>query len=397
LSERDATTENRNFRRYRQFVRGAALVIAIVLLRRGYGAIAVPGLSPFIALASMLAIRAFHVVALLGLAITVVVLVHPRWYCRWLCPMGLCGEGASRLGRHFGRKTPKAIPLGQWILWLTLGGALFGRPLLLWLDPLAIFSGLFSLKTAGSISGVWLLALPATVVLLLSVAWPYIWCGRLCPLGALQYLLALPGRRWHKRTGWTSDSGLVLGRRAILGAAVGAVSASALKAVGTPVSRPLRPPGALDEPEFLGACVRCGNCLRACPSQIIQPDLGGHGLTSLLSPILSFADDYCREDCVACTSVCPSGALSHVLVHVKPRHRIGVPKVDMNICLLGEDRECAECRRWCPYGAIRYVFSESEYCLKPQIDEAKCNGCGACEKVCPTSPQKAIVVRPLPV
>jgi len=78
----------------------------------------------------------------------------------------------------------------------------------------------------------------------------------------------------------------------------------------------------------------------------------------------------------------------------KPQMRLGLPKVDMNVCLLGEDRECAECRRWCPYGAIRYVFSEASYTLIPVIDTKKCTGCGACEMACPTKPGKAIVVVP---
>jgi MinD superfamily P-loop ATPase len=62
----------------------------------------------------------------------------------------------------------------------------------------------------------------------------------------------------------------------------------------------------------------------------------------------------------------------------------------MNVCLLGDERECAECKRWCPYGAIRYVFSEAEYTLIPTIEREKCNGCGACEAYCPTQPKKAI-------
>jgi ferredoxin len=151
----------------------------------------------------------------------------------------------------------------------------------------------------------------------------------------------------------------------------------------------------VDEQAFLGLCVRCGNCIRACPTHIITPDLGGHGLTSLMSPVLSFSEGYCREDCVVCTGVCPSDALRPLAIEDKPAIQIGRPAVDMDICLLGADRECAECRRWCPYDAIRYVFSESEYCLVPRIDAAKCNGCGACENVCPTKPKKAIVVAAL--
>jgi NAD-dependent dihydropyrimidine dehydrogenase PreA subunit len=78
----------------------------------------------------------------------------------------------------------------------------------------------------------------------------------------------------------------------------------------------------------------------------------------------------------------------------KPDIQIGLAKVDMNLCLLGEDNECSACMRWCPYNAIRYVFIEAEYTLVPVIDTEKCNGCGACEIACPTNPRKAIRVFP---
>lgn len=64
----------------------------------------------------------------------------------------------------------------------------------------------------------------------------------------------------------------------------------------------------------------------------------------------------------------------------------------MDLCLLREDRECSACMRWCPYNAIRYVFSEVEYALVPVIDAERCNGCAVCEKACPTGPYKAIGV-----
>ena len=64
----------------------------------------------------------------------------------------------------------------------------------------------------------------------------------------------------------------------------------------------------------------------------------------------------------------------------------------MEICILGDDRECSKCRNWCPYDAITLKFSEEEYTLVPQIDLSKCPGCGACQVACPTSPEKAIVI-----
>ena len=164
--------------------------------------------------------------------------------------------------------------------------------------------------------------------------------------------------------------------------------------VARPPQGPLRPPGALDEATFVGVCIRCGNCLRVCPADIVRPDQGKHGIAGLLTPTLHFQADYCREDCVRCTQVCPSGALTALALDDKPRVSIGFPKVDMNVCLLGEDRECAMCRNWCPYEAIKYVFSEETYSLSPVVDPRRCNGCGACENACPTSPTKSIVVVP---
>jgi formate hydrogenlyase subunit 6/NADH:ubiquinone oxidoreductase subunit I len=143
--------------------------------------------------------------------------------------------------------------------------------------------------------------------------------------------------------------------------------------------------------------MRCGNCLRVCPSQIIERDVGQNNWANLFTPILSFDNDYCHEDCIRCTEVCPSGALVPLSLKKKPDIRIGFPQVDMNVCLLGDDRECSVCKRLCPYDAIHYVFSEEEYTLVPKIDPHKCNGCGACEAACPTEPQKAIVMLPSPV
>jgi formate hydrogenlyase subunit 6/NADH:ubiquinone oxidoreductase subunit I len=115
----------------------------------------------------------------------------------------------------------------------------------------------------------------------------------------------------------------------------------------------------------------------------------------LWTPVVSFRDDYCREDCTRCTEVCPSGAIVPLNVGDKGSVRIGVPRVDMNVCLLSIDRECSVCARWCPYGAIRYRFSQTEYTLTPEIDFNRCNGCGACEAACPTRPERAIVILPV--
>lgn len=156
----------------------------------------------------------------------------------------------------------------------------------------------------------------------------------------------------------------------------------------------MRPPGALDETRFCGVCVRCGNCIRACPTGILHAELGETGLAGFLSPAVRFGPGYCREDCCRCGEACPSGAIARFSPGDKRSARIGVAKVEVDICLLTSNRECSICKNACPYEAITTAWSDEEYTLALKIDPSRCPGCGACEVACPTSPRKAIAVRP---
>ncbi|MBN2133218.1 MAG: 4Fe-4S binding protein, partial [Sedimentisphaerales bacterium] len=339
-SAADAPTR-RGGNRARLLVRGACLVGAVLLLWPvvpvAWAPALVGALSPFVATASLLATRAWAAMAWAGLAVGVVVLVRHRIFCRWICPMGLCLDGASRLGRRLGRRVVPGPRVGPWIVLLTLGGACLGYPLLLWLDPLALFTGVFTLGTDGPASFVSFSALLFFALLLSSLLWPNLWCARICPLGAFQDLLSF-WRRFlgsvRRRLGAADDAwqnGQILSRRTAMGIATGAVVARMTGLARGKTSHPLRPPGALDESKFVGVCTRCGNCLRSCPSGIIRRDTGQGGWASLWTPVLNFQDDYCREDCTQCTQVCPSGALMRLLPEDKPRMRLGLPRVDMDI------------------------------------------------------------------
>ena len=377
----------------------AAVFVILPVVDDARLALLVPALSPLVTIASVLATWTFQATAWIGLAVGAIALFRRRWFCHWVCPTGTCADVATRAGSRLGRRCPRLPPLGQWIALLTLGGACLGYPLLLWLDPLAIFSGLFTLQHARSSPAVGWYAIGLTAVLLLSVAWPGAWCARLCPLGAILDVLSILPNMVKKVLAPSTRGSLPrasrgLPRRALLGALVGAGWAAAARTARASAPRLLRPPGALDETRFVGVCIRCGNCIRACPTNIIRPDPGESGIAGLLAPVLDFRQDYCLEDCTRCTDVCPSGAIVRLEPEDKLRAPIGFPRVDMSVCLLGDDRECAVCRNWCPYEAIALVFSETEYTLTPQIDPAKCPGCGACEVACPTKPTKAIVILP---
>ncbi|HPR06617.1 MAG: 4Fe-4S dicluster domain-containing protein [Zoogloeaceae bacterium] len=72
----------------------------------------------------------------------------------------------------------------------------------------------------------------------------------------------------------------------------------------------LRPPGALDENDFLSSCIKCGQCVQVCPVQaIVLGDItDGFGLGV---PHIESREQACDFSCdaVQCILACPTGAL----------------------------------------------------------------------------------------
>ena len=396
----DQVQDSRKRRRWQLVARcgvlAAAAVLALPVLPWAWTPMVVPALSPFVAVCAAVAARAVGVATLLGLGMLVLVAWHPRWLCRYACPVGLVLDGVGRLRRAGGPGVARLPRVGHWAVLLTLGGAVVGYPLLLWLDPLAMFHGAFGLLGRPVELGTLLAGIGLPAVALLTVVWPRAWCARLCPLGATQDLVTELRRLMRRRERSAADGGgLALARRSVLALAVGAGSAAATGRWGLGGTKPIRPPGALDEHQFAGVCVRCGNCVRACPSGIIGPDLGGHGAASLLTPVLSFDYSYCLEDCTRCTQACPSGAIVRLSLEQKRTTKVGLAKVDMTQCVLADGVECGACANQCPYDAVEVLFDEATYASSVRVLPAKCTGCGACEMACMTSPEKAIRVFPV--
>ncbi|PIE91132.1 MAG: 4Fe-4S ferredoxin [Acidobacteria bacterium] len=89
----------------------------------------------------------------------------------------------------------------------------------------------------------------------------------------------------------------------------------------------MRPPGALDEGEFLASCIKCGQCVQVCPVQAIKlADMGdGFGVgTPYIDPRSQACDFSC--DGLQCVLACPTGALTH---HINYAHeaKMAVAKV----------------------------------------------------------------------
>ena len=81
--------------------------------------------------------------------------------------------------------------------------------------------------------------------------------------------------------------------------------------------RLLRPPGAVDEEFFLSRCIRCGECMKVCPNNALQPALTEAGIEGLWTPVLVPRLGYCETSCVLCSQVCPTGAIWEITAKEK--------------------------------------------------------------------------------
>lgn len=105
-------------------------------------------------------------------------------------------------------------------------------------------------------------------------------------------------------------------RRFLRAAAVGAgavgLSLAGLGPVLAERVKRLRPPGALDEHDFLASCIKCGQCVQVCPVEALRPaDLvDGFGVgVPYLEPRTQACDFAC--DVGQCILACPTGALAY--------------------------------------------------------------------------------------
>ena len=344
--------------------------------------------SSFITICAILAGGTIWVGSILGLLFAAISLARKRWFCRYTCPVGLLLDTVSGMKlpvRIWWRRSP---PIGKYVVLLTAAGAIFGYPLFLWMDPLAFLNNAFSAYKATAVLSAMVSLSGTVVLLLLTLTSGDFWCSRICPLGATQDLLEnigsfygnfLKTNRIESPVKAAPGNAFLATRRTFIAVAAGLGLSLSAKKIGQARSddAPLRPPGAIKEDKFTGLCLRCGNCIRTCPSKILHPDTGQSGILGFLSPVVRYETDYCKQDCNACTKVCPSGALQRLNLEQKNRHVIGKASVDTSLCLWGVS-ECHTCLPSCPYKAIEVRWYEEAYESFPGVDPLKCNGCGAC-------------------
>jgi ferredoxin len=154
----------------------------------------------------------------------------------------------------------------------------------------------------------------------------------------------------------------------------------------------VRPPGALAENEFLSRCLRCGECMKACPTNAIHPAALEGGLEGLWTPVLRMNPGYCEYECTLCAQACPTEAIQKLELARKQRIHIGLASIDRNRCLpFAYARPCIVCEEHCPTPKKAIWLEDVEVpgpggarlALKqPHVDPALCIGCGICVAKC---------------
>ena len=217
--------------------------------------------------------------------------------------------------------------------------------------------------------------------------------------------------------------------------------------------RRLRPPGALQERQFLAACIKCGQCVQVCPVEAIKlADLDeGFGVGV---PYINARAQACDFSCdgLQCVLACPTGALTHEL-NYSHETDMGIAKVvSPAACLAAQGKGfkgqargadftgtlrydavdrwnpipvrdhpydlelCDLCVRQCP---IEIRIAQCDAGTPPSGDERQCPpqhaielqavadesgvtrmlpvildgcvGCGVCEMICPVEPTVIVI------
>lgn len=221
-------------------------------------------------------------------------------------------------------------------------------------------------------------------------------CLAVCPHSAAEFPAHLSLAEWR-----AYDSG----RRQALASLGVAIAGVGLFGGDLAASRDhpylVRPPGAWEN-DLLSKCIRCGECIRACPTSAIQPALAEAGIEGLWTPVLVPRLGYCDYSCNACGQVCPVEAIPPLSLEAKRERVIGQAYIDRDRCIpWADNQDCIVCEEMCPVPDKAVKLEEVEVgtadgqvvsVQRPYVIREQCIGCGICEYKCPLNGEAAIRV-----
>jgi len=299
-------------------------------------------------------------IGLLFLAILGLNFVRKRFWCRFLCPLGALLGITSRFAFLNHKLDSEACDECRLCLATCSGGA---RP-----DSDKDWKG-------------------SECVLCMN-------CESVCPQQAIEFEFGKPKPEHHRTD---------LKRRYVMGAGATGLAGLALFRLNpvqeTGNAELIRPPGSVEEREFLRRCVKCGECMKVCITNGLQPTFMQAGFEGIWSPLLVPRIGYCEYNCTLCGQVCPTDAIEHLDVETKQKRKIGLAFINTNRCLpYAFKRSCIVCEEHCPTSPKAIVFEpktistdNGDVELKmPIVDPELCIGCGICEYVCPVGEKAAI-------
>jgi ferredoxin len=234
-------------------------------------------------------------------------------------------------------------------------------------------------------------------------------CAGVCPTQAIKFV-----ERWNlvdlKVDNDPPTLETAIGRRGFVSLAAGTAAAVVGGLGVTAVTRvfgaglddeskllPIRPPGSVPEQQFLQMCIRCGECFKVCPYNVLQPLGFDQGLEGLWTPRVVADHAGCAPSCNACGQVCPTGAIRDLVLEEKRVARMGLAILNQQTCLPIAGREaCQLCVDECNaagYFAIDFTRMHTEVddagqpiedsgFLAPVVAADRCVGCGLCQMSC---------------
>jgi len=167
--------------------------------------------------------------------------------------------------------------------------------------------------------------------------------------------------------------------------------------------RRLRPPGS-SEDDVMNKCIRCGVCVNICPTRAIHPSGTGADYDGVWTPMLVPRLGYCDYICNRCGQVCPTGAIPGLSLPEKQQTVIGKAEIDQDRCYpWSQGFNCQVCQEMCPLADKAIELDEvnvtngeglETVLRRPRVVRDRCIGCGLCENRCPVPGEAAIRVYP---